>query len=161
MMFQCGGDRCLKDGELIKSFRASDSFKNYRVKGEIMRRTATIDFANRTEGDLQDQGWRDQFPSYLMPISRIAQNEFNGQHIPNWGWQIRMVIHEECRKHRIAMAETGEMDPIEHVRWEIDQIDMVNAMLVIRMRARVIGVIMMKNLIIRTIMGISQTAKCY
>ena len=56
--------RCLTDSELVKSFSDSDILKSYRLKEEIMRRAATIDFVNHTESDLQDRNFRDQFPTY-------------------------------------------------------------------------------------------------
>ena len=58
-------------------------------------------------------------------------------------WQKRMIIREEFRNRRIAMAETEEMSPMEHFREEIDQINMRTSLLVIRMGDRIIGIIMM------------------
>ena len=57
--------QCLAGGELINSVRDIDIFKNYRLKEELMRHTATIEFVTHTESDLQDQGFCDQFPTYL------------------------------------------------------------------------------------------------
>ena len=62
MAFRWEEGKGLTGGELIRSFRASDIFKNYRLKEELMRRTASIEFVNHTEGDPRDQGYRDQFP---------------------------------------------------------------------------------------------------
>ena len=70
--------RCLTDGELIKSFRTSDIVKNFRLREELMRHAETIEFANHTESDIQDQGFREKFPTYLGQINRISQNEFYG-----------------------------------------------------------------------------------
>ena len=42
-------------GELIKSFRASGIFKNYRIKEGIRRRATAKDSANQAESDLQGQ----------------------------------------------------------------------------------------------------------
>ena len=75
----------LTDGELVKSCGSSAIFKNYRIKEEIRRHAATVDFANRTESGLQDQGFLGQSSTYLRPINRILQNEFNDQRISNWG----------------------------------------------------------------------------
>ena len=43
------------DGELVKSFRASGIFKNYRIKEGIRRRATAKDSANQAESDLQGQ----------------------------------------------------------------------------------------------------------
>ena len=153
-----GAGQGLTGGELINSFRASDIFKNYRFKEEIMRHAATIDFANYTESDLQDRGFREKFPTYLRPINRILRNGFNGKRSSNWGYQIRMIIRE-CRIQRIAMAETEEMAPIEHFREEIDQVDMLTVLMEVRVETRIIGIIMMKRRVIRAIMGIVQKGK--
>ena len=146
---------------MIKSFRACDIFKNYRLKGEIMRHAAPIDFANHTESDLQDQCFCDHFPPYLWPINRISQNEFNGKRSSNWG-----VADTYDHIRRMAPSENhngrnGRATPIEHSRGEIDQVNMSTALLAIKMSAVIIGIIMMTNMIIRTIMGISQMGKRY
>ena len=62
----------LTGGELVKAFRYSEIFKNYRFRGEIMSRASAIDFVAHTESDLQDQDFRDQFSTYLGPINRIS-----------------------------------------------------------------------------------------
>ena len=75
--------RGLPDGELIKSVRASDIFKNYRPGEEIMRHAATADFANHTESGLHDQCSLGQFAMYLSSTNRISQNGYNEQHSSN------------------------------------------------------------------------------
>ena len=97
--------RCLTDGESIESYRSSDIFKNYRSREEIMRHATTIDFANHTASDLHYQGFLDQLPTYLRPMGRISQNEFNEKRISNWGWAIRMSIREEFRNQGIKMEK--------------------------------------------------------
>ena len=77
----------LTDGGLIKAFRRSEIFKNYRLREEAMRRTATIDFVTHTHIDFHDKGIRDQFPTYLRPcqLIGISRNEFNEHKSSNWG----------------------------------------------------------------------------
>ena len=75
----------LADSELIKSLRASDILKNCRLKEELTRRAATIEFVNHTELDPQDQGIRDQLLTYLRSVSRILRNEFYDQQSSNLG----------------------------------------------------------------------------
>ena len=77
--------QCLPEGELIKSFRATDIFKNCRIKEELMRHTATVESVNHAESDIQDQGFRNHFPTCLMPISRILGNGFYEQKSSNLG----------------------------------------------------------------------------
>ena len=73
-----------------------------------------------------------------------------------------MTIHEECRKQTTATTDTEEeMAPVCHSREEIDQINILAAMLVIRVETRVIGSIMMKNHVILTIMRIVQKGMGY
>ena len=60
--------RVLTYGELVNPFRACDIFTNYRIKEEIMRQSATVDFANHTGGDLRGQGFRGQFLKYLRGL---------------------------------------------------------------------------------------------
>ena len=52
------------------------------------------------------------------------------------------------------MAGTEEMAPIDHFREEIDHVNILTAMLEIRMQTRIIGIIMMKIRITRTITGV-------
>ena len=77
--------RCLADGGVLESFRASDISKNYRQREreELMRETETVEFVNHTASDLQDQGLRGQSPTYICSIYRISQNEFYEQRISN------------------------------------------------------------------------------
>ena len=75
----------LTGGGLIKAFRTSDIFKNYRLNEEVLRRTTYIDSVTRTESDLDGQSSRGDFPTYLRSISRILQNEFNDQQSSIWG----------------------------------------------------------------------------
>ena len=104
----------LTDGELIKSLRASDIFKNYRIKEQLVRNTAAVEFVSHTESYLKDQGYRGQFPTYVRPINRILRNWFHEQQCSNCGWLIRMIIHEGCRTSGITMAEIEALIPIEH-----------------------------------------------
>ena len=69
-MGECQG---LTGGGLIKAFRTSEIFKSYRFREASARRTTSVDFAERTESDLDDQSFRWHSPTYLRSINRISQ----------------------------------------------------------------------------------------
>ena len=65
---------------------------------------------------------------------------------------------------RITMSEIEEMIPIEHFREGIGQINMLTVLFGGHgggVKTKIIAIIMMKNQIILTIMGIIQKVKCY
>ena len=59
------------------------------------------------------------------------------------------------------MGEIEETGPVENPREEIDKINMLTALLVTRAKARVIGIIMVKNPIILTAAAILQNGQHY
>ena len=80
-----GAGRGLADGGLIKALRTIDILKHYRVRGGEIRRTTSIHLDTHTESDLGRQCLSGDFSTYLRPINRISQDEFNEKQIPNWG----------------------------------------------------------------------------
>ena len=78
-----GRNQGLKDIELVKVFMCSNVFKRYRFKGEVIRRTATVDFFTHLALGLAKANFRGCFPSYLRAVGRKLKNEFVG-HNSRW-----------------------------------------------------------------------------
>ena len=54
-------NQCLKDSELIRSFRTSSVVGNYRFKGEAIRQAANLDFVTHLELGAGDRKFRERF----------------------------------------------------------------------------------------------------
>ena len=73
-----GDEQGLTNGELLKSPRARNIVETYQFNSEIVRKTATMDVAERLGLGGQDLEFRGNFSAYLQTVGRKLPNEFSG-----------------------------------------------------------------------------------
>ena len=94
----------IKDGELVKAFRATNIANRYMFKGDVILQTATVDFVTHLELGLVGVKFRGKCPSYMRQIDRQLRNESNEMN-SRWGFAYTydraLGIPHPCRNNDI------------------------------------------------------------